>query len=135
MSTIQSKFDDISKIRFEPLTAAVVAVVKLTRVDRTVVALGANGTVYTDGVSAHCYYHDGHEGKLSRVLDGCVKLRLLTAKAVEQHKAATKARSDKAHNEWAAESIIDNAKDLGLNLTAAQQAKLASYLPPAKVVS
>ena len=133
MSRIFSKIGDLNELRFEPLTAAVVKVRKMTMIDQTIVALGEDGVIYTTGVRARLGYTDGHEGRLSRVLDGCVKLRVLSADAVRKHKEVCKARADAQHAKYLAKSIAETAAELGLNLTAAQKAKLAKLTPNAEI--
>lgn len=132
MSRILSKIGDLNELRFEPLTAAVVKVRKMTMIDQTIVALGEDGVIYTTGVRARLCYTDGHEGRLSRILDGCVKLRVLSTDAVRKHKDACKARADEHNAKYLAKSIVETAEKLGLTLTATQKAKLAKLTHNAK---
>lgn len=121
MSIIISKVETLNQLRFEPITAKVVKVVKMTRVnDRTTVVLGENGTIYTNGVQANIGYGGGHHGKLSDVIDGCVKLGLLSAAAAKEHKDWRAGQSERNEKRCAARNIKGYAVKLGLRLTAKQ---------------
>lgn len=51
MSGLQSKFDKISDLRFEPLPTKAVDVVKMVKVGNCTAALGKNGVIYTNAVA------------------------------------------------------------------------------------
>lgn len=125
MSHIFSKYDKLNLLRFEPISAKVVAVEKMTTIDGTIVVLGKDGVIYTTGVGKGFGYSLSHEGRLARVIDGCVKLGVLSAEAVAEHKAIQKAKAEQQSRKWEARRLVEAAERLGLNLTAHQKKKLA----------
>lgn len=125
MSTICSKIDSIDRLWFEPITAKTIKVSKLTRVDNTIVALGTDGKIYTTGVISRVSYScHGDDGKISRVLDGCIKLGALSTKAVRQHKEDVAKRMAIRDQKYAAKQLADYAERAGIELTAEQLAKI-----------
>lgn len=122
MTTICSKIDSIDRLWFEPIPAKAVAVKKIVRVgDRTTVAVGENGKIYTNGVQSRVAYScHGNDGRIADVLDGCIKLGVLTANAVRQHKSDVQSRLDKREKKWAAEHITSYAEKLGIEFSAEQ---------------
>lgn len=125
MSTICSKIESIDRLWFEPIPAKVTTVTKITRVDNITVALGANGKIYTNGVIDRCAYTQSHDGKLGRVLDGCIKLKVLSANAVRQHKEDSERRQAKRDRKWNVERFTEAAQALGIELTE-DQARMTS---------
>jgi exosome complex RNA-binding protein Rrp4 len=123
MSHICSKIESIDNLWLEPLPSKVTTVTKITKVDNIIVALGANGKIYTNGVVSHVAYTAGHEGKLGAVLDGCIKLKVLSANAVRQHKEEAAKRQAKRDHKWNVERFTEAAKALGIALSE-EQAKL-----------
>lgn len=89
--------------------------------DRTYVAIGENGKIYTNGVQARVAYScHGNDGRIADVLEGCIKLGVLTASAVRQHKNDVQARLDKRDKKWAADQIKTYAERLGIEFSASQ---------------
>jgi hypothetical protein len=126
MSTICSKIESIDRLWFEPFSAKAVKVVKACAVDTTIVAIGEDGKIYTNGVIKRIAYScHGDEGKISRVLDGCIKLGVLSASAVRQHKSDVAARAKKREMRWAADQIEDYANRLGISFTDEQLDEIA----------
>jgi exosome complex RNA-binding protein Rrp4 len=117
MSHICSKIDSIDNLWFEPIPSKVTAVSKITRIDNITVALGTNGKIYTNGVVAHVAYTAGHDGKLGAVLDGCIKLKVLSANAVRQHKEDSAKRQARRDRKWNVERFTEAAKALGIDLS------------------
>lgn len=118
MSHISSKIESIEKITFEPITAKAIKVTKITSVNGTIVALGADGKIYTTGVVGHVAYSlSGHDGKLGRVLDGCIKLGALSSSAVRQHKNHSAKLAAERERKWNSERFVELAESLGIALT------------------
>ena len=124
MSYIFSKYEELNRLRFEPITAKVVAVEKMTTIGGTIVVLGKDGVIYTTGVSKGFGYSLSYEGRVARVIDGCVKLGVLSAEAVAEHKAIQKTKAEEQSRKWEARRLVEAAERLGLNLTAHQKKKL-----------
>lgn len=128
MSRLNSKLDSINELRLEPIPGGkAIKAVKVARVDSTIAVLGEDGTIYSNSVEAHFSYPvtHGREGmRLGRVLDACIKLGVLSAKAVAAHKADAKARQEREQRRCAAQAMLSNAADAGVKLTARQQAQL-----------
>lgn len=120
MTHLISKIDSINKLVFEPITAKVIKSIKAVRVEGTTVVLGANGVVYVSGIKGRLAYPFTTRS-LESALTACIKMGVLTPAAVEQHRAHQKARSLAREQMWSADSIVSNAKTLGLKLTKAQQ--------------
>lgn len=125
MSTICSKIDSIDNLWFEPFPTKPVATVKVCRVENIVVALGANGKIYTNGVQERVAYTGGHDGRLGYVLSGCIKLGVLTAKAVKQHKDDCIERQRKRDHKWNVEQLQTYTERLGIGLTPDQLKTIA----------
>lgn len=125
MSHIGTKFADINKIRFEPFTSKPASVSKVVMVDNVVTAVGVNGTIYTTGVKAHCYYSGG-SSRLYSVLRGCAKLGVLSAAVVEQFTSDEMARRAADNQRWAAKNLPAAAKEAGIKLTPTQIARCAA---------
>ena len=123
MSSICSKIESIDNLWFEPIPARATAVTKITRVSNITVALGANGKIYTNGVIDRVAYTGGHDGRLGAVLDGCIKLKVLSANAVRQHKEDSAKRQAKRDRKWNVERFTEAAKSLGIELSEDQIAK------------
>jgi len=131
MSGFESKIDALKKLRFEPFSAKVVDVVKMIQVESTIVALGANGTIYSTAVKERLWYWcHGDTGALSHTLDGCIKLGVLTALAVKEHKDSVTAWNKKRTEKYQAEYVLENAEKLKIKLTAAQLKKLNALKEP-----
>lgn len=128
MSRLNSKLDSINELRLEPLPGGkALKAVKVARIDTTIVALGEDGTIYSNSVQSHFSYPATHarEGmRLGRVLDACIKLGVLSAKAVKEHKADAKARQDREERKYAASDVLSSAAKAGLKLTEKQLATL-----------
>ncbi len=121
MSTIHSPVESIQSLWFDTLPAGKkVAIVAAVRCGRATVFLGAGGKVYSTQVKAKCAY--SQSAGLEDTLNGCKKLGLLTKDAIAKHLAAEKARADKREKRYAAKYLVENAKALGVKLTAAQLA-------------
>lgn len=120
MTTICSKIESIDQLWFETIPAKASGVTKITRVDNIIVALGTNGKIYTNGVVDRVAYTGGHDGRLSLVLDGCIKLKILSANAVRQHKEASAKRQAKRERKWQIERFVEAAKALGIELSEEQ---------------
>lgn len=124
MSSICSKIESIDNLWFEPFSAKPVACKKVVSVEGTIVALGENGKIYSNGVIARVAYMGGHDGKISRVLDGCLKLKVLSANAVKQHKDDCQKRQDARDKKWNIERLTEAAEKLGIALSPEQLEKL-----------
>ena len=121
MSSISSKIESIDRLWFEPITAKVIATKKITMVDNTIVALGEDGKIYTTGViSRVCYSMHGNDGRIGRVLDGCIKLKVLSSNAVRQHKENIQKLHEARDKKWNKEQLLDYANKLGVELTPEQ---------------
>jgi hypothetical protein len=119
VSSIQSTVDDVEALRFHPMPSRKkVAMVAGVRVERTHVFVDAAGRVYSTQVRDACYYTLGCN--LDNTLEGCRILGLLTKQAVAKHMAETAAIRTKRDRRYAAESIAEAAKTLGIKLTQAQ---------------
>lgn len=128
MSRLNSKLHSINELRLEPLPGGkALKAVKVARIDSTIVALGEDGTIYSNSVEAHFSYPvtHGREGmRLGRVLDACIKLGVLSSKAVAAHKADAKARQEKDARKFAAIAVLESATEACVKLTAKQLATL-----------
>jgi hypothetical protein len=90
-----------------------------------VVALGADNKVYSNKVSKSRYYLAG-DRDIYDTLDGCVKLGVLSSDAVKQFKLDRATEQKERSKRYAAQHLLDNAKEAGLVLTKAQEEKLKS---------
>lgn len=128
MSTLNSKLDSIKQLSLEPIPGdKALKAVKVARIDSIIVALGEDGTIYSNSVQSHLSYAVPHgcEGmRLGRVLDACIKLGVLSAKAVKEHKADAKARRDREERRYAASTVLSSVAKAGVKLTAKQIATL-----------
>jgi len=119
MSSLSSPVAAVEKLRFNALpTKRKVAMAAAVRVGRATVFVDAKGNVYSTQVKAHCFYTLG--SGLGDTLTGCRILGLLSKEAVQKHEAVCKAEREKRDRKYAAQSFAENAKALGLKLTAAQ---------------
>ncbi len=119
MSSIQSTVDDVEALRFHPMPSRKkVTMVAGVRVERTHVFVDKAGRVYSTQVRDACYYTLG--SNLDNTLEGCRILGLLTKQAVAKHISDTAAIQTKRDRRYAAESIAEAAKTLGIKLTQAQ---------------
>lgn len=119
---IHSKIADIESLRFYPLPVRPVAVVRAVRSGRAYVAIGKDGRIYTSQADAQVYWTT-----IDRKADtiAClIKLNMLSATAVAQHRAAEKAEAQARAKKYAAGAVIDNAEVAGITLTAGQLKKL-----------
>jgi len=125
-SYLYSKIDSIHKLTFEPLRARVVKVIKACNINGTTVILGANGVIYCSGIKNRLAYSFTPRS-LENALQACIKMGLLSDKAVQQHLDEEKERWGKSKRGYAAKEIVDAAKCLGIKLTKSQQAKIDLY--------
>ena len=128
-SCIISKIADIEKLRVYPIGSKPVRVVKLTAVGNTVVAVDANGKVYSNQIRGNTAYLPtfGHNDHIGRLLDGLAKMGALTAEAVKAHKDRAREHQEKSSRRYSAEAMREAATALGIKLTAAQDRKLAEH--------
>lgn len=123
MSSLWSKIDSINELIFEPFRARVVKVEKACAIDGSIVALGTNGVIYWSGARKRVSYSFTSRS-MENALKGCIKLELLSEKAVQEHMEWDRQRKEKRDQYYAADNLEDYAKILGLKLTKSQQAKI-----------
>lgn len=120
MKKIDSKVASVQALTFHALPSSrPTRIAKAVRVGKCHVFLGENGAIYSTQVNASPAFYV--RGTLDATLTGCIRLGLLSKAAVAEHVAAEKARELTRSNEWAAEAFVENAKKLGIALTASQQ--------------
>ncbi len=128
MSRLNSKLESINQLHLEPIPGGkAIKAVKVARIDTTIVVLGQDGTIYSNSVQSRISYPVEHarEGmRLGRLLDACIKLDVLSSKAVAEHKADAKAKHDRSSRREAAKSMLSDAATAGVKLTAKQIAQL-----------
>jgi hypothetical protein len=120
MSRLLSKIDAIEKLWFEPLRAKPVKALKAVYQNGTTVILGADGVIYLPRITKRIYYQFSNRS-LGDALDACIKMGVLTDKAVAEHRANEAALQAKKENAYCAEYIVSNAQTLGIQFTKAQQ--------------
>lgn len=130
MSTIASPVSEIEKLRFEPFPASkAVAVTKAVRHDRVVLAVGGNGTIYTQSVSEHAFYSFGKWPFTDGVINALYRAGVITHKAKAQHLKLAGERDARRSRSYHAAQIRDHAKALGIRLTKSQLEKIAAETP------
>ena len=120
MSKLFSKIDEIQKLQFAPLRAKPVKVLKAVCQNGTTVVLGVDGAIYLTRITSRVYYQSTNRS-LSDALDACIKMGVLTDKAVAEHRANEAAYQVKKENSYCAKYIVDHAETLGIQFTKAQQ--------------
>ena len=120
MSRLFSKIDAIENLQFEPLRAKPVKALKAVCQNGTTVILGADGVIYLPHITSRVYYPSSNRS-LSDALDACIKMGVLTDKAVAEHRADEAARQVREENRYCAEYIVGYAQTLGVQFTKAQQ--------------
>ena len=120
MSKLFSKIDEIQKLQFEPLRAKPVKVLKAVCQNGTTVVLGVDGAIYLTRITSRVYYQSTNRA-LSDALDACIKMGVLTDKAVAEHRANEAANQVKKENSYCAKYIVGHAETLGIQFTKAQQ--------------
>lgn len=119
MSHILSPIEDINRITIEPFpTNRQVRGARVVRIDRVVVAVDEKGQIYSTQVLSCCAYVFG--ANMEATLKGVQRLGLLSAKAAKQHNDMVALMAAKDERRWAANTIANVAKTLGLKLTNAQ---------------
>lgn len=123
MSIIISKVDSINKLQFEPFpTNKQIRAARIVKVDRVVVAVDAEGTIYSTEVHKQVAYSLGCN--VESTLRGCQRLGLLSKAAVDEHQALIAERNKRSQMAHAAQFIESNAKILGIKLTNAQRGRI-----------
>lgn len=127
MSRFLSKVQSISDLKLEPFPNK--RSVKVTRVavsDGAIVALGADGTIYSNSVRKHCAYHN----LPPRVMRSIVKLRVLSLEAVREHEHNVKVQREKEERYWRSQHVLECVAQLNLVLTGEQLRILKQYVTP-----
>ena len=125
MSRISSPVSEVEALQFHTLPPRKkIQMVAAVRVDRTTVFLSASGNVYSTQVKANCYYSVA--SGLEDTLTGCKLLGLLSKEAVAKHGTAMQKARDRRDRKYAATYLVENAKELGVKLTAAQMKAVAA---------
>ena len=120
MSSICSKIESIDNLWFEPIPSKARAMQRMCRIENIVVALGADGKIYTNAVIARVAYTGGHGGRLSHLLDGCIKLGVLAASEVKKHKDYMAERQRIRDHKFNVEQLQTYTNRLGIQLTPEQ---------------
>jgi hypothetical protein len=119
---IQSKIADIEQLRLYPFPVRPVAVARAVRTGRATVAIGKDGRIYTTQADAAVYWTT--VDRKADTIACLVKLNMLSAKAVAQHRAAEQEETRARAIKYAADSVLDNAAVAGITLTKAQHKQL-----------
>lgn len=129
-SFVGSKVDSVGALRFLPIGVKPFKVTRAVRVDNVVVFLDDRGRIYSSEVSDRVSYSIGFKG-LQKTFAACVKLGVLTAAAVREHKDHTTLEAARRDRSYAAQSLGNAARELGLKLTKAQRRRAVGAIEEA----
>ena len=121
---IQSKVDAIDKLRIFALPPRPIDVAKAVRTNRTIVVVDKAGRVYSSEANVTMFWSTTR--RLENTIDCLIKMKLLSAAAVRQHKEAAAVEEAAKSRRWASDSILENAERAGIKLTAAQARQLTA---------
>lgn len=127
MGRIHSPVSDVSELTFYSMPSKKMVAMKAgVRVGHTHVFVDAVGKVYSTQVKERCSYTLGCG--LEDTLAGCRVLGLLSKEAVDSHNQAMNLKRAKDSRYYAAVSIQDTARELGLIMTKAQTTAIKTAL-------
>ena len=84
MSGISTECEEINKLVFEPLTAEIRKVTKIMKNKGCIVAVGENGTIYTNVIPAKAFYY-GLSDRAGSVVEALIKMKVLTKPTTEKY--------------------------------------------------
>jgi len=119
---INSKITQIESLRFYPLPVRPVAAARAVRSGRAYVVIGQDGRIYTSQADTGVYWTT--IDRKADTIAALIKLNMLSAAAVAQHRAAEQEESKARSTKYAADAVLDNAEAAGITLTASQIKKL-----------
>lgn len=125
---IQSRIDEIEKLRILPIPSTPIDIVQAARTDTTVVLIDKIGRIYSTQANGSTFWTTTN--RLARTVDCLIKLKALSPQAVEQHKAAIAADEAERERRWSSARVLKDAATAGVKLTAAQARKLAAQCRP-----
>lgn len=120
MTMLISKIDSINNLVFNPLKSKPIRALKAVKQNGTTVILGADGEIYLNSIKSRVAYNFTNRS-LSDALDACIKMRVLSDKAVAEHRSNEAAREVNQEAMHCAKYISEHAKILGVAFTKAQQ--------------
>lgn len=126
---IDSKIEDIAKLRFLPLPVKPTPAARAIRVGNAIVVIGLKGEIYTSQAVRGSFWLATK--RMDDTVEGLIRLGALSPDAVAQHKAAVKADNAARAKKWKAQTILDVVEGSGITLTAAQRKKLTCNVSPA----
>ena len=130
MTNYMSPVQKIDQMFLEPIpTDRAINVVKATRDGRVTLLLASDGRVYSN-MSANVSYTLGVSDIQTSTMNALRRLGVITKAQMEEHLAAGEKRDQPRRRQWAADSIVGDAKVLGIKLTKAQQAKVDALRAP-----
>lgn len=123
MARIQSAFPEIQDLVLNAFPSRLIQMDKAVKVSNTIVALGKNKKIYVSGIKQNAYCSD-KISRMAEILEGCVKLGVLSKAVFEQYKKSLKEFEYKQHQSYCASSVLQKMNELGIKLTAAQKSRL-----------
>jgi len=124
VSNFMSPVQKIDALFLEPIpTNRAITVVKATRDGRITLLLAGDGKIYSS-MSAKVSYMLGSSDIQTSTMRALHRLGVITKAQMDEHLAAGEKHSEQRRRKWAADSIVGDAKVLGIKLTKAQQAKV-----------
>lgn len=130
MSIINSKVPSIQNLWIEPFPTKTIFNGRVVRVDRIHVGVDDKGRVFSSQVDKAFSY--GLLSNFESTFKGLVKLGVISKADIKLHEDHRKKVDKERREQWAAESIEEQVKELGLFLTPKQKARIEAIKSRAK---
>lgn len=124
---IVSKVASLRDLEFHAIPTKPFAVVRAVRSEKCVVLMDESGRVYTSQVASSVYWRNDRQ--LRHTLDCLIKMGALSESAIVEHREAREADELANQRKWAARSVLEGAKTLGLSFNKTQQRALDAAEP------
>lgn len=128
MSMFCSKIKAVRELRFEPIPTRPIAVVRAVSHEGVTAMLGKDNRIYTNAVEKNTCYGNTTEFR-SNLFHCCLKLGVLSARAVKEHNEYEAKLAKQRDDRWAAERLFTASNELGLMLTVSQLLAIRRILP------
>ena len=120
---VDSTVPDLAKLRLYALPQRPIAVVRAVRFEKCFVQLDAKGRVYSSEVVGKPNYWTS-VNRLPKTIECLIRLDVLSAEAIEQHRAAADVERKAQTRQYAANDLRTAADALGVPLSATQKRAL-----------
>lgn len=128
MTSFSSPVPEIAALHIDPIPTRPIKVARAVRVEGTVVLVDEKGRIYSDGVHARAHFTLSRidMGGTGRTFEACRRLGLVSKAMLAEHARVVKEREQHRDRKWAADSIEEKVKALGLVLTPKQKRVIAA---------